>query len=790
MIRLGHSLHPGARFTQVQNGSEDRTGLDANQTSVIYLPTSAGTTVGLPLVFTGTLSIDWGDGVSEDVTQSGWIEHIYDQPGVYTAIFTGAVSQIWQPDPPGTRLETLVRVVGWNSTLERISLRGAAILAEVPRSLPDTVTSLAECFRDCASLNDHVISGWDVGNVTDMAGMFRDTVNFDRDLSGWDVAHFSGAPVDFATGSALQEAHMPPWPVPAPVLSELSEVMTSGVLGIGLTASEAGEVIWDFHSSLTPPAAGQGDIASGSFTATEGANSTTLGLSAHRGAIGHVHLRLGASNILSTAQISLPASYDTDQVAVVYEPGADATTVGLPLQVSGDVQVDWGDGTIETVSASGWIEHIYPVAGNYTAVFTGPMTRIWHSVTPTGQMDHLTRVLAWNEGLVHIWLCSAARLIEVPASLPVSVTSLNEAFKECVSLNDPNIANWDVSNVTDMTETFKTAHAFNQPIGVWNTANCQNMQRMFGEAHAFNQDLPWDTSNVLDMADMFRDAAAFNGDISGFDTSGLTGLKMQNIFLGAAAFNGDISTWDVSGLTSLRYVFNGASSFNGDISGWNTSAVTDMVKMFMNASLFSQDLSGWDVSLIPAEPNSFGLGSGMTTAQYPVWGTDGAGGGTDSNVAQDLGPLSGWAPSNGTISGDTLTAAARNSTVAVTARTEVNVLAPGSYTLRFEASAENLTGEQRIHAKLLLLGTSPSPFGAHFDLEDGSIHRDNGPCRMSDIGGGSWVCEMDFDIASDGTGYLDIGPNETTYNVFRLLNPAGDEAITVKNAKILIRSTV
>ena len=50
--------------------------------------------------------------------------------------------------------------------------------------------------------------------------------------------------------------------------------------------------------------------------------------------------------------------------------------------------------------------------------------------------------------------------------------------------------------------------------------------------------------NVTDMSDMFWNAAAFNGDLSGWDVRNVT--DMRYMFRGAAAFNGDLSGWDVS----------------------------------------------------------------------------------------------------------------------------------------------------------------------------------------------------------------------------------------------------
>ena len=39
------------------------------------------------------------------------------------------------------------------------------------------------------------------------------------------------------------------------------------------------------------------------------------------------------------------------------------------------------------------------------------------------------------------------------------------------------INNWDVSNVTNMTQMFKYAESFNQSLNKWNVSNVENMER-------------------------------------------------------------------------------------------------------------------------------------------------------------------------------------------------------------------------------------------------------------------------------------------------------------------------
>ena len=84
----------------------------------------------------------------------------------------------------------------------------------------------------------------------------------------------------------------------------------------------------------------------------------------------------------------------------------------------------------------------------------------------------------------------------------------------------------------------------------------------------------WDSSEVTDMSELFQYDYAFNGDISNWDTSKVT--SMYYTFSDARAFNRDISRWDTSSVTTMEDAFSRTKAFNQDIPGWDTSSVTSM----------------------------------------------------------------------------------------------------------------------------------------------------------------------------------------------------------------------
>merc|ERR1712205_278515 len=85
------------------------------------------------------------------------------------------------------------------------------------------------------------------------------------------------------------------------------------------------------------------------------------------------------------------------------------------------------------------------------------------------------------------------------------------------------MAEWDVSEVTDMESLFSHKYDFNEPIGAWDTGKVTNMKAMFGSTKAFNHPIgAWNTSNVAGMNHMFVGAQAFNQPIGVWNTGKVT----------------------------------------------------------------------------------------------------------------------------------------------------------------------------------------------------------------------------------------------------------------------------
>jgi len=178
---------------------------------------------------------------------------------------------------------------------------------------------------------------------------------------------------------------------------------------------------------------------------------------------------------------------------------------------------------------------------------------------------------------------------------------------------------WDVSAVTDMSDMFRDAAAFNQDLSAWDVSKVKDMSYMFYNAGSFNQNFSaWEVSDVTDMAYMFSYARAFNQDLSAWDTSSV--IEMESMFMVAQGFNWDISAWDVSKVFNMRYMFSGANSFTQVLcsAAW-LSSDADRAGMFVNSGANAAICTALPPSVTPATPPP--SPPGVDPCENPCYGT-------------------------------------------------------------------------------------------------------------------------------------------------------------------------
>ncbi|MDC0622591.1 BspA family leucine-rich repeat surface protein [Flavobacteriaceae bacterium] len=154
-----------------------------------------------------------------------------------------------------------------------------------------------------------------------------------------------------------------------------------------------------------------------------------------------------------------------------------------------------------------------------------------------------------------------------------------------------SMPDWDVSNVTDMSNAFA---------GEWGSPPGTN-------TYDFNADISsWDVSNVTNFYNFFFNAYSFNQDISGWNVSSAS--NMFGMFYGMESFTQDISSWDVSNVTNMYLTFGYNTAFNQNIGSWDVSNVVNMSGIFQETGLSTENydniLIGWSQlpSLISGVP--------------------------------------------------------------------------------------------------------------------------------------------------------------------------------------------
>jgi len=103
----------------------------------------------------------------------------------------------------------------------------------------------------------------------------------------------------------------------------------------------------------------------------------------------------------------------------------------------------------------------------------------------------------------------------------------------------------------------------------------------------------WDVSNVTNMSEAF-----YSSNPGGRWETHHSGTLPPTLVALTKEFDEDISEWDVSAVTNMESMFEQAFRFNQDITGWNVSLVTNMKRMFHGDPSgaftdFVQDIRKW-----------------------------------------------------------------------------------------------------------------------------------------------------------------------------------------------------
>ena len=170
---------------------------------------------------------------------------------------------------------------------------------------------------------------------------------------------------------------------------------------------------------------------------------------------------------------------------------------------------------------------------------------------------------------------------------PQTKDELIENIKELLYKKENDLNCIDTSAITDMSFLFLNINVIIDNIDVsnWNVSNVTNMEGLFNNCKKFNCDLSkWYVSNVKDMSYMFYNCGNFDCDLANWNVSNVT--NMYTMFEGCSKFKGKgLENWDVSKVESISYMFFDCINFDCDLSNWNVNNVKNMKRMFYNCNL-------------------------------------------------------------------------------------------------------------------------------------------------------------------------------------------------------------
>ncbi len=454
-------------------------------------------------------TIDWGDGtLKRYVGDKPTITHTFSDTEATFISISGDFPAMYGLN--SNALQNLTEVVRWGEiTWESMAymFANASNLVITATDLPnlEKVTSMEGMFLDAfnTSTFNSDITTWDVSTITNMKAMFAGADSFNQDISVWDVSSVTTMESMFAQAKAFNQ-NLGEWDISKVETFDGEQNGTGFMDNTVLSTTNYDSTLIGWAGKISDPS----DI------------EVSFG-DAKRSFISNIAVNklVGLGWEIQDAG-SIPTFATKWKTTSANEVVTIPTTGGIEI-TDFDFTIDWGDGTIQTISGDDPDPtHTYATAGTYTVHIVG--TFPYMAPTDRGQLDQLISLESW--GAIE-WenmrgMFAGAGNFEYNATdIPdlSGVKSLGSMFLETTKFNG-DISDWDVSNIEDMSSMFSNAHSFNQDISSWVVSNVTNMRFMFREARSFNQDLSeWDVDQVTNMNSMFNNAKAFDQDLGEWD---------------------------------------------------------------------------------------------------------------------------------------------------------------------------------------------------------------------------------------------------------------------------------
>ncbi|MEP0265927.1 BspA family leucine-rich repeat surface protein [Dokdonia sp.] len=500
--------------------------------------------------------------------QTGELTHTFGNPGIYLIrILDGSVfPRINFSNSPDKLKITFITNWGNNPwvTMES-AFEGCSNLKLDASDTPNlsNLTSTQKMFFGATSLEDveNTIGSWDMSTVERMGFMFRDCTVFNEDISNWDTSSAETFTRMFQNAPAFDQ-NLGNWDV-----SNLTSNGTDAMFAqAGVSTSNYDQTVIGW-GTLDP---GETQIPTDLNIRFD--NSTYCTSEAARTILSNTPFNWTFTDSgLDCSTVSDEAFFIT-----TWETTTANESITIPSTGNG-YYIDWGDGATEN-SVSGNATHTYTNAGTYTVKIGGLFTRI--NFNNSGDKLKIKSIEQWGD---IIWQemanafngCENLVLNATDAPNLTNIITFFSTFRGCFNIGSPNLNNWDVSNITEMTQMFFVSN-FDGDISNWDVGNVQFFSSMF-EQTPFNQDISnWNigehVSVVSSMRDMFRQNNTFNKPLNNWDVSKVE--NMRDMFRDATGFNQSLANWDITSVTNLSGMLNNSGlsieNYDATLTGWAT----------------------------------------------------------------------------------------------------------------------------------------------------------------------------------------------------------------------------
>lgn len=184
-----------------------------------------------------------------------------------------------------------------------------------------------------------------------------------------------------------------------------------------------------------------------------------------------------------------------------------------------------------------------------------------------------------------------------------NVTSMKNLFKG--SNADPNLSNWDVSNLEDASGMFRDTENANPDVFRWSTSNIVKANYMFAGAKKADPNIEkWNVHSLKEAKGMFKDAVKANPNPCIWNTLNLE--DASEMFMGTKTNPLNLYSWNVTKLKKADRMFKNSTA--GDfysINSWNLEELESCDEMFAGCENLQLYLTNWNTPSLKSAKNMF-----------------------------------------------------------------------------------------------------------------------------------------------------------------------------------------